>query len=166
MFYVAKVRTLLLVFDAFCAGQYILEEKGAENKKSQQQHLQSCAFEKRMKLPFLSGESIGRTSRTCKKQPRQTLSEVQSIMAKPAWLRKGYWKRLTFLVRTSEVHTKIIWNGKFALVRPKHLSSRPKTEIRPFSFFNKICYPFSHFFIPLGGNKSSRFFSYFLQIQE
>ena len=103
MFYVAKVRTLLLVFDAFCAGQYILEEKGAENKKSQQQHLQSCAFEKRMKLPFLSGESIGRTSRTCKKQPRQTLSEVQSIMVKPAW--KGYWKRLTFLVKkTSEVH--------------------------------------------------------------
>ena len=61
-------------------------------------------------------------------------------------------------------YTKIIWNGKFALVRPKHLSSRPKTEIRPNSFFNKICYPFSHFFIPLGGKKSSRFFSYFLQI--
>ena len=82
----------------------IYQERRAENKKSQQQHLQSCAFEKRMKLPFLSGESIGkRPCRTCKKQPRQTLSEVQSIMVKPAW--KGYWKRLTFLVKkTSEVH--------------------------------------------------------------
>ena len=129
MFYVAKVRTLLLVFDAFCAGQYILEEKGAENKKSQQQHLQSCAFEKRMKLPFLSGESIGRTSRTCKKQPRQTLSEVQSIMAKPAWLRKGYWKRLTFLVRTSEVHKNHLeWKVCFGQTKTPVFKAKNQTK--------------------------------------
>lgn len=104
----ARCRFLLPYLMHF-AGQYT---RRAENKKSQQQHLQSCAFEKNeITLSFfsfcLSGESIGkrktRTSRTCKKQPRQTLSEVQSIMVKPAW--KGYWKRLTFLVKkTSEVH--------------------------------------------------------------
>ena len=63
-------------------------------------------------------------------------------------------------------YTKIIWNGKFALVRPKHLSSRPKTKLRPFSFFNKFVPRFRIFFIPLGGKKSSRFFSYFLQLWE
>ena len=52
------------------------------------------------------------------------------------------------------------------MVRPKHLSSRPKTKLRPFSFFNKFVPRFRIFFIPLGGKKSSRFFSYFLQLWE
>ena len=54
-------------------------------------------------------------------------------------------------------YTKIIWNGKFALVRPKHLSSRPKTKIRPnslpvFEFFLRFDFS-STFFCKIRNEK-------------
>ena len=164
MFYVAKVRTLLLVFDAFCAGQYILEEKGLRIKNPSSSIYNLVHLKKEWNYPFfrvkvLEGQA-GHAKNSLGRHYLRSRALWQSLLGG-----KDIGKDWLSLLAEDQ-YTKIIWNGKFALVRPKHLSSRPKTEIRPFSFFNKICYPFSHFFIPLGGKKSSRFFSYFLQIWE